>query len=178
MLDRVEHPGYDTTSVDEPTHKWLINLLTFLQPRFVIEAGTYRGHFAIVAGALLRNQQKGGRVWSFDPTDYGVQGYLVQNKITNVTLVAGGFEELEKQYAYLKGVVDLAFVDSGPDGPAPEGFPADMRWQHYCLAKEYVRPKGLVVVDDLFGDWAHVEEIKAECWILEGGRGVGVWQKR
>lgn len=178
IIKTVHYPGLDSTSIDESSLHWLIRLLEFTAPRFVIEAGTYMGHFAIVAAGVLHNQRRGGKVWTFDPQDYGSRTWIEQNKLDNVDYVQAGFEELPVRYPWLMGMVDLAFVDSGPHGEAPEGFNKAMRFEHYELAKTMVRPHGLVIVDDLMGEWEHVETIREECVILEGGRGIGLWQKR
>lgn len=178
IIKTVHYAAFDNTSIDEGTLHLLIKWLEFNSPRFVIEAGTYVGHFACVAGGVLTNLQKGGRVWTFDPEDFGAKAWIEKNGLTNVEYVPTGFEELPVRYPWLKGVVDLAFIDSGPDGPAPDGFNKNMRYEHFQLAKEFLRPRGTIIVDDLDGQWEHVEEVRDQCVVLEGGRGVGIWQKR
>ena len=152
-------------------------LLRFLKPRFLAEAGTYQGHFAILAAACLDRQQCGGHVYTFDIEDFGVEAFAEKQGLTPcLTFAKADFRDVLSLFPHLAGLCDVVFIDSGP---VPGGTTnANLRWDHWQFGKQLLHPGGLLLCDDLLGEWSHVDEIKAECGLfLSGGRGLGIWQK-
>ena len=39
----------------------------------VVEAGTYKGDFALAAGNVMKQMERGGKVFTADTTDYGAE---------------------------------------------------------------------------------------------------------
>lgn len=176
-ITTVHLPSYDLVSIDEPTLHILQGLLSLVRPRFVAEAGTYQGHFALTVGAVIQNARLGGRVYTFDPRDCGIGKWLTENGITTVEYRQESFDDILALYPHLEGLCDVVFIDSGDIGEHQPGTRDDMRWQHYLIGKKLLRAGGLMFVDDVAGQWTNVETIRKECLILEAARGIAIWQK-
>ena len=166
MLDRSLFAGLDDLdghATDPETFALLFEVLTYVRPHVIVEAGTYRGHFAFGAARLLPE----ARVFSSDivKADCGRPATPA-----NLTLFVGDFEAM---LATLTEAPDFAFVDSG--GGDEEG----VRLRHWRAAQAGVRVGGLVACHDTLADgWMGGREIGGQGVRLQGGRGLTLWQRK
>jgi predicted O-methyltransferase YrrM len=138
----------------------LFELIGYLKPAVIVEAGTWRGDFAI--GAARRCPDS--RVYTADviPVD--------APSLPNLTLFRGDFGAMLEAV----GPFDFAFIDSGPaDEPG-------LRFRHWRTAREMVNPGGIVACHDVIHtDWVGGPEIAATAsLVLAGGKGLALWQRR
>ena len=170
----------DGTAGDQDSLTFLGALIQMAQPRVVLEAGTYRGHFALLAGRLV--QRWGGYVFTADPIEHNWIHLIAANALQDtVEFVQDDFVKVGER---LTAPADFAFIDSGPPflggpGPTDPGWDHGVRFRHYELAKQWVRPGGLVLVDDVNAtDWQGSLRIREEATLLfPGGRGLSLWRK-
>lgn len=161
---------FDTCGADLATLEFLAALVNLAQPKVLVEAGSYCGHFALYAAKVMADW--GGEVWTADPLLHDNWTALIaSNGLTNLHYVPADFGAIP--FAAL-GPVDFAFVDSG--APFANGWEDGLRLRHYELAKQVVRPGGLIVTDDTAADdWQGVQRIRAEAaLVLPGARGLSV----
>lgn len=172
-------PVLDGHAADEPTLKLLYALVLLHRPALVVEAGTYQGHAAGVMGMAMRDAGIDGEVWTADIKDYGAWANMVDNQLTNiVTCFAGDFQDMLE--GPLKGrKIRMAFIDSGltVHTTGDELYEPAVRVRHTQVAVTNISPGGLIIVDDMSGDWVGVEEVRKRCNILlTHGRGLGLVQ--
>lgn len=166
----------DKSSLDERTLHLLHGLVMATPAQIIVEAGTYRGNFACIAGSVAK--ANGGKVYTADAIDYAWGGMLVDNDLVEtVRFVHADFAAIIQVAPQIIGNVDFALVDSGP--PCAYGWDHEMRFRHYELAKAWVKPGGVVVVDDVNAtDWFGVDIIRKEAaLVFPLGHGISVWQK-
>lgn len=160
-------PPFDTESCDAKTLTVLLGLLIHEQPRVIVEAGTYNGHFAIQGGGILKAYNYSGRIWTADPVDHGVAQRIADAELLGRVYYHGGpFEEL---LDICPAPIDFAFIDATESG----GDPA-MRLKHVTAVLPLMRPGGLVCVDDTASDWTGVEVLRRMGLSLGGARGLTV----
>jgi predicted O-methyltransferase YrrM len=162
----VELEAFDQTGTERETIVFLLHMLDYLRPKTIIEAGTYKGHFAVPAARLAK--EWGGIIHTWDPTIYAADLPQVRNMV---------FYQEDYNLETLPAQADFAFVDSGP--PQPE-FEAGMRWRHYQHTLEHMAPGGIVVTHDMNSlAWTGGPEIYADAdLILKAGRGIAIKQVR
>lgn len=169
------------TSIDAYGLLFLGQLIRFIQPQIIVEAGTYKGNFAVVAASILKQEHINGQVYTADPLDHGAVKCIEENGLeVYITYLQDDFEQLAVEWPFIVGRVGFAFIDSGP--PFPEGdenFDANVRWRHYEAAKAWMAPSGIIAVDDtLQTDWFNSSKVSAEAGVnLRAGRGLSLWQK-
>lgn len=173
-------PGLDGDACDMDTLHFLYGLVGYLRPSLIVEAGTYRGHGSSVMGEALRANKIDGEVWSADVEGYDAAQTVTQNDLQDyVTLYRGDFKAmLDGPLVHRK--IRMAFVDSGRvvlnDG---EKVADDVRSTHVWAAYERLAPGGVVVVDDMNGQWVGVEDIRQRASVyLTTGRGMAIVQRR
>ena len=160
----IKLPEWDAEGTDQETIYFLASLLNFEQPEVVVEAGTYRGHFAIMAATVLPNS----RVFTSDPVDWGLP------QMGNLFYFQTDFEEM------LSGLkprsVDFAFIDSGC--PPGQTLDKSVRWRHYQAVKPYMAKDGIIAVHDMNAtDWYNAGKILADSDLyLQAGRGLTLEQ--
>lgn len=160
-------------SVSSNTLDTLFPLLYELNPLVIVEAGTYRGTFAIIAARSFPN----ARILTADIVNHNWGHFAERSGLAPgaITFVQADFEQIAVRHPDIVGAVDVALVDSGWPTIADE---PEMRLRHFRAAQRWVKPGGHVFVDDMRGDWVGRETIAAECClILPTDRGLGVWRK-
>lgn len=164
----------DDDGISPTTVHALGMLFAIERPRTIIEAGTYKGSFAITAAVVLPEST----ILTADPIAHNWGGALEKNATANPEHILqhrGDFAELAQAYPQIVGATDFAFIDSGWPMLSYE---AGMRIRHFRLAQQWVRPGGLVCVDDMHGNWEGRDEIAAvACLILNTDRGLAIWRK-
>jgi predicted O-methyltransferase YrrM len=140
----------------------LFELIGYIKPAVIVEAGTWRGDFAIVAAWRCPES----RVYTADVIQAAPDPGL-----PNLTFYHGDFGAMLKTV----GPFDFAFIDSGPDEHEP-----GLRWRHWSHALLKVRPGGFVACHDVIHtDWVGGPEIAGTAsLVLAGGKGLALWQKR
>jgi len=153
----------DDTATDKETLLVLYHLLNYLRPKVVVEAGTWLGHFSVVASEILPDS----KIYTADTFEAGVVGP------PNMQFYHGDFEAMLQT---ISEPIDFAFIDSGP--PFVQEWEHDVRWRHYSAVKPYMAKGGLIVSHDMNSrDWNYAEEILAESSLyLPGGRGITIKQ--
>ena len=163
----------DPDAISTQTVNALAALFATERPQVIVEAGTYKGSFAMTAAVLLPT----ATILTADPIAHNWSGALEKNTLTHPERLIrhqGDFAELAHAYPDIVGKVDFAFIDSG--WPMLN-YEAGMRVRHFRLAQQWVRPDGLVVIDDLHGDWDGRDEIaRTCCLVLNTDRGLGIWR--
>ena len=163
-MTQVNIPPLDEEATELETLTFLMHLLEYVNPQMIVEAGTYKGHFALIASAICPRSW----IWTSDIHNWGFESQR------NITYFQEDFEVMLD-----KCIVppQFAFIDSGPArGVLVED--KAVRWRHYKAACR-VMPKGsLVVVHDMIQcHWDHGEEIKQEASLyLHAGRGMTIKQ--
>lgn len=165
--------------------QYLISMTGF--PVTVVEAGTFKGDFALAAGDVMRQMGQRGKVFTADPVNQGVVERVKEEGLEEfVEYYEGTFEKMLTHFSQIHvHTVDFAFIDSGPLNDSIEDretFVAErgVRYQDYERVKPYMTPGGLIVVDDMTNiAWDNSEKILAETDIfLKGGRGLTIKQMR
>lgn len=200
-MSEIVIPMFDGEATDQLALRWATLLMRLHRPRIVVEAGTYRGHFAILAAATMRDLGIDGHVYTADPYDYGVAAFIEANNLRSyITSHQGDFEELFDRHPEIVEHIDFAYIDSGPgvalgsdgtiigreivetlDDGGPDPRFTSMRWRHYLKARINLAENGIIVVDDTNAtnaDWDQVEAIKDQAsLVLTGARGLTVYQQ-
>jgi len=157
------------TATDVASLIVLCTLVEYLRPTHIVEAGTYKGHFAVGAARV----SPASRVDTWDTVDWGWDKALAPN----VEFHLGDFDPPHG--------FDFAFVDSGPpflrhtgDSPLLTYDENAVRIRHWRLACERVAPGGLVICHDTNAtDWIGATEIVEQGTPLRGGLGLTLWSK-
>lgn len=135
----------DEMTSDPRTLDLLSAMLPVLEPKVIVEVGTYRGWGCALFAETLVYHRLPGHVWSCDPVDHGVQEMLDRGGLTDrVTLVQGTFEHL---LAQLQDPIDFCYIDAS-DIREPS-----LRLRYTKLALTRMSPGGVICVDDAAGDW-------------------------
>ena len=117
----------------------LAALVSVRQPRVIVEAGTYRGHSALLMADACR-RTGAGHVTTFDPVDHGLRAYIERNELGDwLTYVQGPYE--------IPNRVEFAFIDASardPDGLMN----AALRWQHFEATRQRMAPGGIICAHD------------------------------
>ena len=164
-------PPLDGHAAEDATLHLLHGLVLLLRPALIVEAGTYKGHAACVMGKALRDSQTDGEVWTADVTDHGAQECVTRNGLGRwVHCYHGDFGDM---LATLAGRTwRLAFIDSGPTFEVEA--PQNIRTTHAQAAYDGLGPEGMMVIDDVWGEWIGVETWRARGFVIPGGRGVAL----
>lgn len=153
----------DSCATDAASLGILFALIEYMKPRVVVEAGTYRGHFAVGAARILR----GSRVFTAD-----IVRHETLPTLPNLVSFRGDFVQMLDAEVQ---EFDFAFVDSGP----PPGSDPSIRLQHWRAAQARIDVGGIVVCHDTNAlDWHGAEEIIESGVRLVGGRGLTIWQRK
>lgn len=155
-------------ATDHASLRFLFGLLTFIRPRVIVEAGTYRGDFTLVAAKLA--EAWAGEVYTADTIHYSELPDM-----PNLTYFHGDYGDMLPS---VEGEIEFAFVDSGP--PCLDEFDYGIRKRHYLATKKALKIGGIIAVHDTnkCSDWSYGEEIVEEAGvILRGGCGLTLWQK-
>jgi predicted O-methyltransferase YrrM len=169
----VPFPPLDLTATDVGSLVLLGSLCFYTEARIIVEAGTYRGHAAILMARAAIRCRSDYQLYTADPYNWGQVEAIAATGIPGISVF---LEDFEETLARVTEPIDFAFIDSGPAGGQP--VPSDIRWTHYNAVKPKMRPGGLVVVHDtLATDWSHRNDIAAEATIvLPFGRGLTIYQ--
>ena len=156
----------DNLATDLETLRFLANLVAYQQPKVTVEAGTYKGHFAVLAGRVVPQS----KIHTADTSDYGWQEF----KPPNVIFYLQDFSEM--LVGLPKQSIDFAFIDSGP--PFAQEWENHVRYRHYQDVMPYMAPGGLIVSHDMNStDWHGAGKIiKQSSLRLTGGRGITIQQ--
>ena len=156
----------DNLATDLETLRVLAALVAYQQPKVIAEAGTYQGHFAILASKASPESQ----VHTADPIDYGWQ----QDRPPTVIFHLQDFSEMLAGLP--KQSINFAFIDSGP--PFVEEWENCVRYRHYQDVMPYMAPGGLIVSHDMNStDWHGADKIIEQSSLrLIGGRGITIQQ--
>lgn len=148
-------PPFGGEATEPEICELLAALVLVRQPRVILEAGTYRGHSALLMADACR-RIGAGHVTTFDPIDHGIGYYIRQNGLEQwLTYVEGPYTLPPNDR------VGFAFIDASardPDGMMN----ASLRWQHFEATMARMEPLGLIC--------AHDTLYPSEPWYdLEGG---------
>ena len=164
-VDAKEGGGTET----ETLH-FLYGLLHYMQPKVIVEAGTCRGDFTIMAhtacpDAGIHTADIFKHKWIDDLEEYG-------------RFFKGDFEKMLQES--FRGVeIDFAFIDSGPPPILlPPQHEAGVRIRHYNAVLLYMRTGGIIATHDTGKtDWTGAASIVADASIhLNCGRGLSLRQ--
>jgi hypothetical protein len=179
MITKLELPIPDERSSTENARHFLGLLLLQLNATIVVEAGTYTGRFAIQTGATLLDMGGPRMLYTADILDFGWRKVAARNGLGgHISFVQDDFAAIATYFPAIVGAVDFAWVDSGPPCLL-SGQQEGIRLTHYRVAQSWMRPGGIVAVDDMkkYQDWGG-EEIWAERHLyLPDGHGITLWQK-
>lgn len=158
----------DTVATDKESLNFLFGLLNYIKPKVIVEAGTYKGHFAVGAARLLPDSH-------IYTADINVHADLPE--LPNLTFYRGDFVDMLNEYQL---GFDFAFIDSGPP---PNVFEdpdiRTIRSQHWEVAKKLAHVYGLLVCHDMVqNSWHGGIEIAGESVRLWGGCGLSLWEKK
>ena len=189
-VSRGNNVGSKTTVVTEEHPKIDQQVNIFLQyllwisgfPVTVVEAGTFKGDFAIGAADVMKQLERGGKVFTADPMDYGVEARFKKEGFEDyIEYWKGDFGEMLVKRKLWD--IDLAFIDSGPIEDIMEDRELFMkergiRFKHYQAVLPRMASGGLVVVDDMTNiGWSDSEKILEDADLfLKGGRGLTIKQ--
>ena len=133
MVDRAEGGG---TEVE--TLHFLYGLLKYMQPKVIVEAGTYRGDFAVLA----RSACPSAEIFTADIFKHKWTDDLEKD----ATFFLGDFEKM----LHVKCVeIDFAFIDSGPPPVLkPPQHEPGVRLRHYNAVMPYMAVGGIIATHD------------------------------
>lgn len=172
-------PAWDAESTEVETIDFLLALLLYFRPAVIVEAGTYRGHFAVPAARVAAHW--GGCVWTWDPMYYKwLEG--LKSCPRNLVYIQDDF--------VLDGLPqpDFCFIDSGrarhinPDGTTASAFvhplshDIGIRERHVAEARQYHVLNTVIAIHDMntAADWRGGIEIASHCFRFMVGRGLGL----
>ena len=152
------------------TLHFLYGFLRYTQPKVIVEAGTCRGDFTVLA----RHACPEAEIYTAD---------IFKHKwIDDVRDIAAFFEgDFQKMLqVWLTGIeVDFAFIDSGPPPvlKLPQHEPG-VRLRHYEAVLPYMAKGGIIATHDtVTRDWHAASKIVHEASIqLNCGRGLSLRQ--
>ncbi len=148
------------------TLHFLYGLLHYLQPAVIVEAGTCRGDFTILA----RHACPEATIYTAD-----IFKHKWIDDLSNIAaFFHGDFEKMLQEY--LQGIeIDFAFIDSGPPPHLlPPQFEAGVRQRHYNVVMPYMAKGGVVAVHDTgTTDWKGAQTIIDDADMhFNSGRGL------
>jgi predicted O-methyltransferase YrrM len=149
-------------------------LVSVLQPKLVVEAGTYRGHGALSIAYTLRDI-KYGHLHTADPIDQGFGALIAKHALEPYVTFHQATYEAMLEMVDGEGPIDLAFIDAS--GKASDGV---MRMRHLLLTYDRLAVGGVIVMDDIAAtDWPYVNVIRSMSQMyFPSMRGVALFQKR
>jgi predicted O-methyltransferase YrrM len=127
-------------------------LASFVQPKVVVEAGTYSGHFLFAMANILCTIGQ-GKVYSADLTDR-VTPLLAETPslLPHIVFHHGDFLEM---LATVPDPIDFAYIDASSTEDE------HMRWEHATVVFPRLSPGGLMLVDDTGSeDWADAKKFR------------------
>ncbi len=152
------------------TLRFLYGLLHYVQPKVIVEAGTCRGDFTILA----RHACPKAEIYTADIFKHKWVADLEDRAV----FFHGDFEKMLREL--LRGrEVDFAFIDSGPPPILlPPQHEAGVRIRHYNAVLLYMRTGGIIATHDTGKtDWTGAASIVADASIhLNCGRGLSLRQ--
>ena len=165
----------DDMASDTHTLDLLCMLVAYVRPRIFVESGTYLGHTAVAIANILQQldqeEECPARVWTADPTDYGlIQQAVVGHDLSHyLTYYHGSYDDMLNM---LVEPIGMAYLDaSAKDDPS-------MRLRHVRKTLARLEPGGLIVIDDCGSDWSGVKRIRQMASLyLPAHRGLCVIQK-
>lgn len=168
----------DGHACDTDTLHLLYALVRYYKPSIIVEAGTYMGSAACVMGQAMKDLGLDGQVWTADIKDYGAAGVVEKNGLQDyVTIYQGDFLDMLNGHL-MHHNFRMAFIDSGLTND-DTAVMTNVRFTHAEAAFERLKKGGVLVVDDMTGQWDGVETIKGHAGInLLTGRGLSLVQKR
>ena len=162
-------PSLDLEATEIETLAFLGEFLRYMQPELIVEAGTWRGHFASLAAQMCPESEihtADVKHWDDDKPQHPNLHYHICD-----------FEEMLPK---LPKSVDFAFIDSGPvDFENIKEHEHFIRFRHWRACKKYLSRGGYMACHDMINDdWAGADVIKEESGLyLPAGRGLCIWQK-
>lgn len=141
--------------------EWLSTYLIWVRPGIVVEAGTFQGHFALVAAKTAQLHSIPMKIWTADVSDFGVAQRITEFELAEyITALQCDFERMLDEHIGIASV-ELAYIDSGPtDGVETSD---DIRWKHLQAVMPYMKRGGLIIVDDTHATakWERKNDIKS-----------------
>lgn len=136
----------DDESVDQFSLQLFVPLLIAAPTATVVEAGTYKGLFAIAMAKLFGEQR---HIYTADPIDHIAQRENVSQFSDIITLYQGDFVDMLEELDLRD--IGFAFIDSGP--PTVGMREGAMRLRHYEAVKPRMAPGGFIAVHDTARTW-------------------------
>lgn len=165
-------PEWDDEASDRRTVMCLTSMILLLDPKVIVEAGTYRGHFCLFTAEMMRLNGLTGHIWTTDIADLDVTSRLKLNGLDDrVTVSTEGYDAFLDTFTE---PIDFAYIDA-----SFRGDPA-MRVRHVQRTFDHLAPGGLIAIDDTAaakGDWLGVEFLRHAARLhLTGARGLSFFQ--
>lgn len=162
--------GTDDTASHPANIDLACMFLSFLEPEVVVEAGTYKGHFAFAAANILRQLGK-GKVYTADTINFIDHLWTDASTITPfIHFLHGDFLDLLKD---VPDPIDFGYIDASTlENP-------HLRWEHATAVFKRLRLGGILMVDDTEGDWGDAKRFQVAGDIhLSQHRGLTIIQKK
>lgn len=172
-------PSFDGDACDQETLHIVYAFTSYLKPALIVEAGTYRGHAACSMGSALRNGRIDGEVWTADIEGYDAAVSVAKNGLeAQIKLFRGDFTDMLDGPLKDRSI-RMAFIDSGRvviDGIDVE---QEIRSRHIQAVWPRLQVGGIMIVDDVNGNWKNVAGVRETANILlTTGRGMAIVQRR
>lgn len=152
------------------TLHFLYGLIHYMQPKVIVEAGTYQGDFTILA----RHACPKAAILTADIFKHK----WIDDVNNHAAFFLGDFEKMLQEQ--LQGIeIDFAFIDSGPPPILkPPWHESGVRLRHYNAVLPYMAKGGIITTHDTgTDDWHGVSTIKENAGInLNCGRGLSLRQ--
>lgn len=164
-------PQTDDMASDFATIDLACMLAAFLQPKVIVEAGTYRGHMAAAVAHTLFQMGHVATIWTADPDDQGF-GIVLADAPWGPMVQYHQVDYLA-MLATIEGDVDLGFIDaSSEENP-------HMRREHMQATFNRLAPGGILLVDDTAAtDWDDAKTLRENASLyLAPHRGLSFYQK-
>lgn len=139
-FDGVHVPEWDTEATEPEVCRLLAALVGMRKPRLIAEAGTYRGHSALMMADACRRFSPSSKVVTFDPTDHGVGEWIDRNGLEPWC------EYVQAPYVFPPGA-DFVFIDASARDETGR-MHAGLRWQHFSDAQGRMKPGGMICAHD------------------------------
>lgn len=166
-LSETDHMASDSAAID-----LLAMFAWFTEPKIVVEAGTYKGHFAYAISNILRMIGKGGKVYTADPIDNISQTLAMPDADPLRPQIHYHHGDFLEMLADVPGPIDLAYIDaSSTEDPL-------LRRKHAMAVWKRLAPRGLLFVDDTASkDWEDAKFFRQISSLhLPQHRGLTIWQ--
>ena len=153
----------DAVATDADSLYFLFGLISFLKPKVVVEAGTWKGHFSLTLVQIMPSIT----IYTADPIRFMKDSGPLQ-------YYQGDFVDMLELYKL--DSIDFAYIDSGP--PCTSDWDNGVRWRHYQAVIPRMAPGGLIVSHDMNNrDWEGADKIHELADIyLPAGRGLTIQQ--